>query len=220
MTSDFTWSYSALKNFETCPKRYAAYQVEKSVREPESEALRSGNALHRAFEARLKHATPLPLGMGMHEKLLAKLANTTGVIYAEQKLALTAEFKPSAWFGKATWFRSVLDYTVVRPDHTASIIDYKTGRPAEDTTQLALMAVTLFHHDTRLERVKAALLFVAYDQVERAEYVREDVTEIWSEILPRVNKLRDARQAHDYPPKPGALCRKWCSVTACPFHGR
>lgn len=214
------WSYSALKNYETCPKRYYHYNVAKDVREPESEQLLAGNQLHAHFDARVSKGTPLPLGYGHHETLLAKLANAPGKIHTEQKLALTSEFKPSAYFGKSVWFRTVIDYAAVRDNGTATVLDYKTGKPAEDLTQLQLVSATMFHHDVRLQRVKAALVFVNHDQVESAEFVRADLSEIWSEILPRVKLLTQARQTQEYPPKPGGLCRKWCHVTSCHYHGK
>ena len=216
----FSWSYSQLKNFESCPRRFQAYSITKEVIEPESDALRQGNALHTAFEQRVTKGVDLPLGMGMHEGMLAKLAAAPGAIHAEQKLALTPAFKPAAWFGKDTWFRTVVDYTNIRDDRSATLLDYKTGKPASDTTQLALMAATLFAHQRKVDRVKAALVFVAYGQVERREYVRDDVTAIWSKVLPRVKKLWEARHEDVYPPKPGALCKRWCAVRSCPFCGK
>jgi PD-(D/E)XK nuclease superfamily protein len=220
-TKPFAWSYSALKNFETCPRRYEAYSVTREVAEPESEAIKQGHALHAAFEARVTKGEKLPLGMGMHEGMLAKLASAPGKVYAEQKLALTAELKPSAWFGKGTWFRQVVDYTNLRDDGSATALDYKSGKPGHpDTTQLDLTAATLFAHEPKVTRVKAALLFVAYGQTERAEYTREDISAIWGRILPRVKKLWQARQENVFPPKPGPFCKRYCGVRSCPFWGR
>jgi hypothetical protein len=221
-THMFSWSYSQLKNAETCLKRYFHYNVEKDVTEPESQELVEGNQLHAHFAARLspKH-TPLPLGYGQHEPMLAKLVNAPGTLYAEQKLALTNEFKPIAFFGKNVWFRTVIDAAKVREDHSqASIFDWKTGRVREDPTQLQLMAATMFHQDPKLQRVKAGLVFVNQDHVERAEFVREDVTEIWGEILPRVKALQVAREKQEFPPKPSGLCKKYCAVRSCPYNGR
>ena len=215
----FSWSYSALKNFETCPRRYYNYNVAKDVKEPMSDALVQGNALHAAFEARVAKGTPLPLGMGMHEGLLAKLAAAQGDVYTERKLGLASDFSPTTFFGKNVWFRTVLDYTNVLNDR-ATVIDYKTGRPADDMTQLQLAAVTMFAHAAKVNKVNVALAFVAHDQIERATFTRQDTTEIWGEILPRVSRLVEARQTQNYPPKPGGLCRKWCAVVSCPFHGR
>lgn len=218
-TPGFSWSYSALKNFETCPRRYHAYNVAKDVVEPQSEAIRHGHAVHQAFDARVAKGTKLPLGMGMYEPLLAQLSAAEGETYTERKLALTSEFAPSTFFSKQAWFRIVLDYTNIKGGR-ATVIDYKTGKPSEDLTQLQLAAATMFAHDKHIERVKSALVFVAYDQIERAEFVRDDLTEIWGEVLPRVARLVDARQRQDYPPKPGGLCRRFCAVISCPFHGK
>ena len=216
----FSWSFSALKNYETCPRRYQAYSITKEVIEPESDALREGHALHAAFEARVAKGVELPLGMGMHEGMLAKLAAAPGQVHAEQKLALTPELKPSPWFGKRTWFRAVLDYTNLREDGSATLIDYKTGKPNSDLTQLGLCAATLFAHNRKLARIKAALVFTAYGQTERAEYTREDISAIWAGMLPRVKRLWEARQHEVYPPKPGPLCKRWCAVRSCPFNGK
>jgi hypothetical protein len=157
--------------------------------------------------------------MGMHEGMLARLAGAEGKVYAERKLALSSDFSPTTFFNKSAWFRAVLDYTNINGER-ATVIDYKTGKPSVDPTQLQLAAVTVFAHDARIERVRTALVFTAYEQIEREEYVRADVTEIWSEILPRVRKMIEARQKQDYPPNPGGLCRRWCAVLSCPFHGK
>ena len=217
----FSWSFSALRNYETCPRRYNEYNVAKTVKEPESEAIRTGHALHAAFDARIKQGTPLPLGMGMHEGLLAKFVAAPGNTFAEQKLGLTAEFKPSTFFGKQVWFRTVLDATKVHPEgKQATVVDWKTGKPDDDPTQLKLSAATLFAHLPNVERVRTAYMFLNYDTVEREEYTRDDLPEIWSDILPRVRQLVDARQRQHYPPKPGGLCKRYCAVQSCPFWGK
>jgi PD-(D/E)XK nuclease superfamily len=215
----FSWSFSALRNYETCPRRYYEYNVGKRVTEPETDAIKAGHALHSAFDARIKQGTKLPLGMGMHEGMLAKFVAAPGATYAEQKLGLTAEFKPTTFFGKGVWFRQVIDATKINGS-VATVLDWKTGRPDDDDTQLRLSAAVLFAHDANVQSVRTAFAFVNYDVVERRDYVRGDLTEIWGDILPRVRQLVVARQRQDYPPKPGGLCRRYCAVLSCPFHGK
>jgi hypothetical protein len=218
-TKPFSWSYSVLKNYETCPKRYYHYNVIKDVKEPETDQLREGNRLHKSFENRVASATPLPLGYKQYENLLAKLIAAPGETHAEQKLALTSSFTPTTYFANNAWFRTVIDFTKIH-NGTATVVDYKTGRVANDTTQLQLMSATLFASDPQIQRVRAALLFVAHGQMEREEYVRGDLTEIWGEILPRVKVVERARAAQHYPPTPSGLCKRFCAVTSCPHHGR
>lgn len=215
----FSWSYSQLKNFETCPKRYYHYNVAKDVVEPESAQLREGNDLHKAFELRLKDGIPLELPYAPHEAMLSRIYQAPGKGFTEQKLAFSSTFQPTTYFGRGVWFRTQIDYAKV-VDDKAAIFDWKTGKPKDDLTQLQLMAAAMFIHMPTLQRVKSALVFVQHEQVERAEFERGDLTEIWGDILPRVKLVERARSTQTYPPKPGGLCKSWCAVTSCPFHGQ
>lgn len=213
------WSYSKLKNAETCLKRYYHYDVAKDVIEPESDELRRGKELHKHFENRLLHGTPLPLGYGQHEAMLARIVAAPGQIYGEQKLAITSAFEPSAYFGKGAWCRTQIDVAKVNGQR-ATVFDWKTGKPSDDVTQLQVMAAVLMAHMPALERVRSALVFVNYEQTERAEYTRDSITEIWSEILPRVRWVQKAHATQEFPPKPSGLCKKYCAVVSCPYHGK
>lgn len=219
MNTNFTWSYSRLKNFETCPKRHYHYDIAKDIREPETSQISEGNAVHKALELRVRTKQKLPLGMTQYEPIIVKLTSLPGEIYAEQKLAITKDFQPVGFFGKGVWFRTVLDFCVVN-GKTAAVIDYKTGKPSEDTTQLQLLSATIMHHQPDVERVKARLLFLNHDHVEQADYTRADLTGIWGSILPRVRQVQQAAVDQEYPPKPGGLCRRYCAVQSCPYHGR
>lgn len=215
------WSYSALKNFETCPRRYDAYDWSKTIPFVETEQIVAGHHLHKHFENRLLWGTSLPIGYGMFEPMLAKVAAAPGTLSGEARLALTAGFAASPYFGPQAWFRTVVDACVMKPDGaTATVFDWKTGRHKDEETQLQLMALALFIHHPALERVRAALVFVNYDSVHRMEFARGDTTELWAEILPRVRALMAARAAGAFPPKPSGLCRKYCDVRSCEFHGR
>jgi hypothetical protein len=217
----FAWSYSKLKNFETCPKRHYHYDIARDVKEPESAELQFGNALHKAYASRLAKGIPLPATFARAEPMLARLASAPGKKYVEQKWAIGSTFQHAPWSGPAAWFKTIVDFGLHRPDQQViSIFDWKTGKVKEDTTQLKLMAAVSFIHFPTVQRVKAALLFTEHDHVEKEEYVRADQREIWSEMLPRVKELRAANEQHNFPPKPGFLCRKWCAVVSCPHHGR
>ena len=215
------WSFSHLKNVESCPRRYYHYQVAKDVQEPESAELREGNRLHAAFENRLKSAAPLPLGYRQFEPMLARIAASPGTLYTEQKLAITGRFEPCSWMSKSVWFRSVSD-CAVHAGERMTVFDWKTGKPPRaygdaDHTQLQLMAATFFAHMPEVERVRAALVYVHHDATSQAEFTRADQAEIWGEILPRVNELQRMRMQNAFPPKPGGLCRRYCAVSSCPY---
>jgi hypothetical protein len=217
---NFQWSYSRLKNFETCALRFLHYDVLKDTVE-DTRQQSEGHAAHKAYELRIREGKKLPMPLTHHEPILAKLEALPGDHYAEQKLALTSEFKPTGFFSPDVWFRTVLDFCNVSPDgETAAVVDYKTGKPGSDMTQLQLMSVTTMHFQPTIQRVRARLLFMNHNHAERAEFTRADITEIWTKILPRVRKLREAVEERDFPPRPNGLCTRYCAVTSCPFHGR
>ena len=218
MSVPFAWSYSRLVNYETCPKRHYHYDIAKDIGDFNF-AQGEGHEAHKAFELRISKNKPLPLPLVQHEPILAKLAALPGVTYTELKLALSREFKAVGFFDKNVWFRTVVDLCNVNAN-VAAVIDYKTGRPKSDDTQLALMSATVMHYLPEVKRVRARLLFVNHGSAERAEFVRASIPEIWNEVLPRVAKLQMAVETQEFPPKPNGLCKRYCNVTSCPYHGR
>lgn len=214
----FAWSYSRLKNYETCGLRHYHYDVIKDIQEEESGALREGNELHKAFELRVKDGVKLPLPFARHETVLAQLCAEPGETYSEQKLALNRDFQPTGFFSGDVWFRTVIDFCKVRGAE-AFVIDYKSGRIADDETQLALMAATIMHHDAAIAAVQSAFLFVNHGKLVPKAFTRDDLARIWANVLPRVQKLEAAAAADDYQPRPSGLCVKYCGVVSCQFHG-
>lgn len=210
------WSYSKLRSYETCPQQYLHYHILKDIPEHQGQATNEGLDAHRAYDQRIKTKAPLPLPYAHQEHILAKLEKLPGEHFSEQKLALTGDFKPTGFFSHDVWFRTVVDFCAVLGS-TAAVVDYKTGKPGSDMTQLQLMSATVMHYDQRIDRVRARLLFMNHDKAEGAEFRRADIPAIWSEILPRVRRMQDD---DDFIAKPSGLCIRHCSVTSCKFHGR
>lgn len=215
----FTWSYSHLANYETCPKRYYHYNVEKDVPEPEGEQIVEGKKLHTAFESFLLKGEDLPFEYAMHETMLVKIRDASGRVFGEQKLAITSQFQPIGWMGKGVWCRAIAD-AGVDFGTWAMAVDWKTGKPSDDPTQLKIIAATILHAKPALTHVKAALVFVNHDEALPIMVKREDLAATWAGLLPRVNKLQEARAKQEYPPKPSGLCRRYCAVVSCPHHGK
>lgn len=215
----FTWSFSRLSAWETCPKRHWHYDIAKDVTEAESHHLTEGSNLHKAFEERVRDGKKLPLPYAHHEPLLSKLIASPGETMAEQKLALTEQFKPTGFFSANVWFRIVIDFCKVRPK-SAIVVDYKSGKVKEEPTQLALTAATLFHYAPAIDEVKAAFLFANNDKLISHTYRRDELRGIWRDILPRVRAMEDAVSSEEFPPKPSGLCVRYCAVKTCPHWGR
>src|SRR6185312_4384686 len=83
----WAWSYSKLKNYETCPKRHFHYDISKDVKEPQSEELKDGFYVHEMLAKRVMNNEPLPERLQKYEPWAVKILTGEGKILVEQKLA-------------------------------------------------------------------------------------------------------------------------------------
>jgi len=222
MSKPFAWSYSKLKNFESCPKRHWHIDIAKDIREEESEQLTWGNLVHKSAAKRISLGSPLPPGMasaGDLEKWCERLLTGPGLILVEQKLAITKDFTPCEWFATEAWYRGIADVLKVNDD-VALAIDWKTGKILEDPVQLALMAACIFAHHPSVQKIRTEFVWLKVGGVSsREDFDRSSMPTVWRNIWHRIEALELAYKSVTYPPRPGSLCRKWCPVNVCPHHG-
>lgn len=217
----FAWSYSKLKNFETCPKRYYNIDVAKIVKEEESEQLLYGNMLHKSLAEAIAGKTPLPKAFTHLQEWVDKVQRSPGPqprLLVEQQLAIDANFGGTEWFSKTAWYRGIADVIKIMGP-VAVVLDWKTGKILEDGVQLALMAQCVFAHHPDIQKIRTEFVWLKEDATTRADFTRDDMVKVWAGVMPRVQTLENAHKIANFPPKPGYLCRKWCPVDACPHHG-
>lgn len=215
------WSISALKSFESCPRKYYEMSVVKNYQDKPSEMMTWGNDVHKALEERVRDSKPLPIGMRQWEPIAAALVKQPGVKLVEQKLALASTFNPTTWFGKNAWVRSIIDLAIVNGEK-AVIVDYKTGKVKEDYDQLALMAAVMFNQAEELQEISAMFIWLQEEwpeNISKVTYTREELPQLWDRFIKREEAYQDAHRNTEFPPKPSGLCRKWCAVSSCPYHG-
>lgn len=211
MAKTLSWSYSSLTAFETCPRRYYLTRIAKEVTEPESEAIKWGNRVHKAMEDYLLQRTPMPAGMESYQGLADRILNKGGEVTAEQKLCLDSSFAPTSWFAKNAWVRGVVDVSV-KVGSRMFVGDWKTGKPKPASDQLKLFAALTMAHQPEVEEVITAFVWMAQGRVTADRFTREDIPAIWQEFVPRVQRVEHAMQANKFPPRPSGLCRSWCPV--------
>jgi hypothetical protein len=221
----FAWSFSKLDNYETCPKKYEAYSVSKSVKEDSTENLDWGNEVHDAMRDALKKVKPLPEHMAPYQPWIDRVLSGPGDLLVEQKYAMDKSFSPVPYFSPSVWFRGIADAIRIN-DEVALAIDWKTGRRKEGSIQLGLMALCLFQHFSKLQAVRAEFVWLQEDptNIEAATtkeiFHRSYMQQFVAELLPRVQKLQWAHDTNTWEPKPSGICVKHCKVVSCPFHGR
>lgn len=215
----FTWSFSKLKNFETCPLRHLEVDINKNFSDEGGEALVWGNEVHDAFHKCLRDGVPLPEAMALYQKWIDRVRAGTGDLLVEQKYAITKDFQPTSYFAPNVWYRGIADVVRIN-DVVALAVDWKTGAIKVDSVQLMLMAQCLFSHFPALKVIQTKYVWLADDCETTETYTRNDVAGGWVGLLERVAELEHAWKSGDYPAKKSGLCYKYCPVLTCEHNGR
>jgi len=221
----FSWSWSKLKNYRTCPKRHYEIDIAKHYRDADSDALKWGNQVHDAMAKYIGQGIELPTIMKRYKawpENVVKLSQVGMDVRVEQSLAIAKDFGPCSYYAGEAWFRAKIDVLAMTPKKEAAItIDWKTGSKVQpEFEQLALSAQTVFAHFPTVEEVVAYYVWFGHDTHTVETYHRDDMVKIWNALWPEINVMDDAWRTTTYPAKPSGLCINYCPVTNCPFYGK
>ena len=219
MGKEWAWSFSKLKNFETCPHRHQQVDLLKNFSDEGGEALMWGNSVHTSLANALGKGVPLPKEMAAYQKWVDRVNSGSGQLLVEQKYAITRDFEKTQYFAPNVWYRGIGD--VVRIDGSvALVLDWKTGRVKDDYTQLALMAQCIFSHFPFVKKVRSEYVWLAEDCSTPELFTRQDLADTWVGLLDRVRMMENAHKTQTYPARPGKLCKSWCPVKTCQHNGK
>jgi hypothetical protein len=213
-----TWSYSSLKTFEQCPKKYYHLRVLKDVKDEGSEATLYGQALHKAAEDYIKDGTPIPPKFSYVQPTVDVIKSIPGEKHCEMKLGVRkteSGYEPCDFFAPDVWWRGIGDVVVVQ-DELAFSLDYKTSKNAKyaDLKQLDILAAALFTHFPQVKRIKSALVFVVSNEFIRKEHFAEKRDEYFATFTPELDRLAAAQDTGVWNTNTSPLCR-YCPVVSC-----
>ena len=212
------WSYSSIKTFEQCPKKYYHLKVAKDVKDEPGEAADYGTAVHLAAEEFVRDGKPIPEKFSFMRPILEPLAAKQGEKLCEMRLGVAKTdtgFEPCDFFGKNVWYRGIVDLLILDGEK-AWMIDYKTGKNAKyaDMKQLDLMAGALFIKYPGLKVIKSALAYVVSQEFPKKIHYRKHLDEYMSVFEDQLFNLDSAMENGVFNAKSGPLC-PWCPVTTC-----
>jgi hypothetical protein len=214
---NFTWSFSALKEYVNCPKQYQELKVLKRYEKKATEQMLYGTVVHKACEDYVSTGKPLEKNYLRFKPVLDSLVAIPGTKYPEHEMALTFDKEPCGFKDENRWVRGIVDLLIVDGDY-AFIIDYKTGNNRyPDPKQLKLMALMTFAHFPEVKRIKAGLLFVMHESFMDEEYSRDQIPKLWNYFSADLERLNISYENDIWNPNPTPLCG-WCPVKSCEFH--
>ncbi len=212
------WSYSSLDTFNSCPRRFYHRYVLRE-KEPETEALRNGIAVHAALESRIR-GMPLPEHMLKYDPMATSIVNAwrKGMkVYTELKMGLTREMEPCGFFDKNVWGRGAADVILIAGD-TAIIFDWKTGKKREKEDQLRILTLFTFKHFPTVNKVSAMNLWLEPNEIGSPfMYHRNQEPDLWEYLLPQIQLMERSIAANAWIEKPSGLCG-YCPVKVCQFN--
>lgn len=213
MTVKLAHSYTALKMYENCPKRYYHQRITKEVKDSAGVATVYGERVHKQLEEYLKDPTTgLPEETTALKPLCDTVVNSTtdgGMILVEQEYTLTSDLKPTTWFAPDAWLRFKLDVLAIRPNGRAIVIDWKTGKRRPDFDQLEMFALAVFSFWPLADRVSSMFVWTKENATDRETYKREHLDDMWTRLLTRIHRVERSLETDNWPAKPSGLC-KFC----------
>jgi hypothetical protein len=211
------WSFSALKDFVGCPKRYHEIKVLKNYETKITQAILYGKEVHKALEDYVKEGKPLPLNYQRFKKMVDELVQIEGTKYVEHEMGLLPDGTPCDFKDSNRWVRGIADLLIVDKD-VAYVVDYKTGSERyPDVDQLKLMALMTFAHFPEVQKVKGALLFVLKNHLVSEDYTRDQIDTLWGTFHPKLERLKLAFETDEWTANPTPLCG-YCPVSTCEFN--
>lgn len=202
------WSYSRWAQYETCPAQCAYKHIDK-MPEEKSAAMERGNRLHKMGEAWVKGGgkDPLPDAYRKFSDLMYELVRPgMPPLLCEQEWGMTKEWRPTGWFGKATWLRCKLDLGIVYPDGDCDVIDYKSGREYDSNhEQMELNSLVTMCRYPQVEKVTTRLWYLDHGTERTAEFLQENRTDMIIKWEERVAPMFADRT---FLPKPGDQCHR------------
>lgn len=218
-------SYSKIKNFRSCPKRHFHYDIAKDILEERSEQLDYGDAVHLAMQNRIAKNIPLPAQFADYEPIVLRFlkgADKPGAqILVEQKFAIDSNFQPCKFFdNKVVMYRAIADaIKIIGP--VALNNDWKTGKVKDDPLQILTAAACIFAFHPQVQIIRNEYVWLEANpiQITTVDLRREQLPQLWGDIMPEFETYREAIRTGTFPPKKNGLCRSYCNVMSCQFHG-
>ena len=217
------WSFSGIKAFEQCAKKFYHLKVAKDYQEAPTDATNYGTEFHEAAELYIRDGKPLQPYFNYAKSALDNLKNLPGEKFCEYEMGVTENLEPCGFNDPNVWYRGIADLIIVdREKGEARVLDYKTGKSAKyaDKSQLELMALCIFKHFPEVKKVKGGLLFVVCKEFIKESYTIDDEPKLWKKWIDKHGKLKLAHANNVWNPNPSGLCFRHCVVDSCPHNGR
>jgi hypothetical protein len=218
------WSFSTLKDFESCKYRVYLSKVAKMphpVPAANSPLVR-GNRIHDAAEKYVTGETDDIHGDGNLIKELENFAGSLerlkeqyleGIIEVEQNWGFTSDWASCTWKDKALWCRMKLDVLLFDGEDSAYVIDYKSGKKfgneIKHTDQGLSYAIGTIMRYPQIQTVQVEFWYtdLKKDNTLKKLFNRNQLMMLVPHLEERAHKMTSCT---NFEPSPSVHTCKWC----------
>lgn len=211
-------SFSKIERHRTCPKMYEGHDVTKEVKFVGNEFSKYGDRAHTAMEERIMMNTMLPDEFADYEAVAKTVLAFPGEKFCELQLAIGKDMQPMGWFDKP-WMRGIIDYLNIDGCY-ARMIDWKTGKQKDTLDELKIFSLLVFAHYPQVHVVQTGYVWFKTGAVVKETFNRAQIPVLLSEIIPATERIENDIKQNRFIPTPNGLCRQYCGVKSCVFHGK
>ncbi len=212
MNKPLIGSYSMLNTFKNvCEHQFYRRYIKKDQPFVETEAMRWGNKVHKAFEERIGKGIVLPDDMLQWEHYATPFDHYD--VYTELQLGINSQGAPVDYWADDVWFRGKLDAAVIVHDK-ALLTDWKTGSSRfEDSFQLKTNAFLLKRAFPALRTIVGRYVYLKENKL-GTMYTLDDFGMTWATILLLMTEIEKKKKSGEWTKKKSGLCG-YCSVKDC-----
>lgn len=225
-----SWSFSALQQYERCPYSAKLARIDKLPR-PElgdDHPMIRGSRIHTEIENFIRTGEAIPTPLKYQKDLIQQARDEflAGNALIEEDWAYDKEWELADWSSSEAWLRAKLDAMWFEPEHTAWIVDWKSGKSwnkeVAHTQQGQLYSVCAFRRFPDLQKVKASFVYVDEPKTKDTPkiYTREQAQTFEISFHNRAVRMTSDTEFH---PKPTQMNCRWCDfgtnagTGACPY---
>lgn len=232
-------SWTRISDYQTCPFMWKMMHLERKARE-DNPIMATGRAIHKAIaiynqhclDGKLEHDFPYwekaykralkeetldPEYYSTVSGMMKSYAeshdiNMDSAIGAEEKIALTRDFKPTDWLADDVWFRLIIDYLQIK-GNLARITDYKAGwLLTTPKMQLKIYAWAVKKVYPQVTDFEVVIDYVRHEHQEIFHITEDELAGIEEEILIITSQIEEDKK---HRPKIGIACTycscwRWC----------
>lgn len=202
-------SYTSFHAYKTCPKRFWHAYLKKDIpKEVKTGAQWGGSKAHDALKRRLKLREPLPREFGHFESVCLGFEAHDSIKHLELELGIKHDGSPCDFWDPGVAIRGKLDLACSNSPH-ALLVDWKTGKPWEDATELKIQALLLQARYPDLTHLTGFYYWLRNGAIGTVHEL--DPAQSWLMVYDLMIAIAGRLKRVDWPADEGPLC-PWCPV--------